>query len=145
MLLIWWGYDGHWHIWTIDPGEARPCRSLAGLVIRISLPGRPMGGISTTRRLLTAARIVTSGACPAAEARLEQVTRTGSGAKAYEWGGTYLVYQRQNGDSPLLLLPLKGGPTRELSPCAAAPSSFNVGPQGVYYVGCEQSTIRSVH
>jgi len=40
---------------------------------------------------------------------------------------------------------LNGGAPRQLAPCAAAPSSFNVGPLGVYYIGCEQSTARSVH
>jgi Tol biopolymer transport system component/DNA-binding winged helix-turn-helix (wHTH) protein len=140
------GDDGHWHIWTIDPRGGTALQVTRGNgdqnIPAWSADSRQIyfsasadGGIH--RDIW---RVSSSGGEP------EQVTNTGSGAKAYEWGrGKYLVYQRHDGDSPVLLLPLSGGSPRQLAPCAAAPSSFNVGQKGIYYVGCERSTVRSVH
>jgi Tol biopolymer transport system component/DNA-binding winged helix-turn-helix (wHTH) protein len=140
------GDDGHWHIWTIDPRGGSPLQ-----VTRAKGDQNIPAWSADGRRIYFSAtidggahreiwRVSKSGGPP------EQVTRGGSGSKAYEGGrGTYLVYQQNDGDSPVLLLPLNGGAPRQLAPCAAAPSSFNVGPLGIYYIGCEQSTARSVH
>jgi hypothetical protein len=58
--------------------------------------------------------------------------------------GKDLLYKRDFADSPLLALPLAGGPTRQLLPCVAD-VNFAVGPAGTYYAACGRGPARSIH
>ena len=57
--------------------------------------------------------------------------------------GKDLIYKRDFADSPLLALPLAGGPTRQLLPCVSD-VNFAVGPAGIYYAACGRWP-RAVH
>jgi Tol biopolymer transport system component len=54
-------------------------------------------------------------------------------AEAFD--GRTLYYKQADGDAPLVARPLDGGPERVAVDCVAA-RGFDVGPDGVYYVGC---------
>ena len=58
--------------------------------------------------------------------------------------GKDLIYKRDVADSPLLALPLAGGPTRQLLPCVSG-VNFAVGPAGTYYAACGRGPARSIH
>jgi Tol biopolymer transport system component/DNA-binding winged helix-turn-helix (wHTH) protein len=83
---------------------------------------------------------------PATGGPAEQVTRTGTGFLAYETAdGASLLYQLKYGDSPLLVMPLKGaGPPRRLVECVRHASFMPVGTT-IVYVGCEPRTTPSLH
>ena len=78
---------------------------------------------------------------PATGGPAEQLTRTGSGFLAYETAdGASLLYQPTVGDSPLLVMPLKGGGSpRRLVECVRAASFIPVGTT-VIYVACDAGT-----
>ena len=55
---------------------------------------------------------------PAAGGPVERVTREGSASFAVEsMDGKDLIHKRNDEDSPLLALPIGGGPVRQLLPC----------------------------
>ena len=54
------------------------------------------------------------------------------------------MYQRDNGNSPLLLLPLGGGAAKQIVACAED-AGFAARKDVVYYVGCEASDSPSIH
>jgi Tol biopolymer transport system component/DNA-binding winged helix-turn-helix (wHTH) protein len=83
---------------------------------------------------------------PATGGPAEQVTRTGTGFLAYETAdGASLLYQLKYGDSPLLVMPLKGaGPPRRLVDCVRHASFIPVGTT-IVYAGCEPRTTPSLH
>jgi eukaryotic-like serine/threonine-protein kinase len=83
---------------------------------------------------------------PAAGGRAEQLTRTGTGYLAIETAdGAGLLYQPKYGDSPLLVMPLKGaGPPRRLIECVRHASFIPVGTT-IVYAGCEPGTSPSLH
>ena len=65
-----------------------------------------------------------------------RVTQGGSGRLGLESAdGKSILYQPRMSDSPLLMVPLSGGPARQLVNCVNG-GSFTVGTQGVYYVEC---------
>jgi hypothetical protein len=73
------------------------------------------------------------------------VTRDGSTFFAVEsMDGRDLVYKRNMGDSPLLALPLAGGPARQLLPCVTL-VNFAVAPAGIYYAACGPGPEHSIH
>ena len=75
----------------------------------------------------------------------ERVTRDGSAFSALQsMDGKDLIYKREFGDSPLLSLPLAGGPVRQLLPCVSA-VNFAVGQAGIYYAACGSGEERSIH
>ena len=81
----------------------------------------------------------------AAGGRSQQVTRGGSGDFACESADRRsLLYQPKNADSPLLALPLDGGPARQLVACVK-PTAFAASPHGVYYVACDPSPDPALH
>ena len=68
------------------------------------------------------------------------MTSDGTGRFASETAdGTRLVYQAADEDSALMMVPVVGGSSRQLIPCARN-AAFGVGAQGVYYVPCESGT-----
>ena len=83
---------------------------------------------------------------PAAGGQAEQLTRTGSGFLGYEIAdGASLLYQPKVGESPLMVMPLKGtGPPRRLVECVRHASFIPVGTT-VFYEGCEPGTTPSLH
>jgi Tol biopolymer transport system component len=75
----------------------------------------------------------------------ERLVRGTSGPFACDTpDGRTLLFQLKDSDSPLMAMPLKGGTARQLVACVRN-SAFGVGPQGVYYVPCDQSPNPSVH
>jgi len=82
---------------------------------------------------------------------LTRVTHGGSGIIAREtFDGRALVYQSALSDSPLMLLPLTGEPSRQLAACVRyegyiAGKSLAVGAGGIYYGPCGSGPERSIH
>jgi dipeptidyl aminopeptidase/acylaminoacyl peptidase len=75
----------------------------------------------------------------------EQMTRTGSGFLGIESAdGTGLLYQPTNADSPLHLLPINGGPSRQLVDCVRSSAFATAGPT-VVYVACEPGSKPTLH
>ena len=73
------------------------------------------------------------------------MTRGGSGKFACESAdGKHLMYQPTDADSPLLAMPVSGGPARQLVACAKA-TAFGVARHGVYYVACDSSADPALH
>ena len=68
----------------------------------------------------------------------------GGGSYAYESadGKTLFFARTDNADSPLLALPLAGGPERKVLDCVPG-KGFAVGPGGIYHLGCT-ADLRSV-
>jgi Tol biopolymer transport system component len=85
-------------------------------------------------------RVRTTGGEP------EQVTRGGSGFVAYEsFDGNGLIYQSNNGDSPLLLRSLTGGaPPRTLVECVRS-AAFATAGREVFYVPCSPGSNPPLH
>ena len=106
--------------------------------------GRETGAEYTSRSTRRAR--TTRGACPpTADASAERVTHGGSAFFAIESiDGKDLIYKRDVAESPLLALPLAGGPTRQLLPCVSD-VNFAVGPAGTYYAACGRGPARSIH
>ena len=70
-------------------------------------------------------------------ARLEQVTKNGSGLSSAESAdGTGVLYPASNSDSPLLFQLHAGGAARKILPCVAGGSTVSAGPGGLYYLPC---------
>jgi Tol biopolymer transport system component/DNA-binding winged helix-turn-helix (wHTH) protein len=137
------GKNGHWDVWlmesdggsprqlTADPGdENMPTWSRDGRWIYFS---SDRGG------RLDIWRTAVSGG-PS-----ERVTSGGSGMIAYESpDGNAIVYQAADTDSPLLALPLAGGPARQLVRCVKA-QSFTLAASGIYYAPCDTGPEDFVH
>jgi len=128
------GEDGTLDIWTIEVDGGSPRRLTRGSGNESS-PSWSRDGrfvyfaVSPERGDPDVWRI------PAEGGMEERVTR-GGGASAYEsLDGQTLFFMRHFADSPLLALPLAGGPERQVAPCVNA---FNVGPGAVYYLGCRE-------
>jgi Tol biopolymer transport system component len=139
------GEDGHWDIWTIDaeggsprrltqgPGDANaPSWSRDGRSVYFA--SRREGGPPDVWRI------------PAAGGTEEHMTHGGGAIACESIDGQTLLFTRGRGssvnsvgseDSPLLALPLTGGPERQVVECVSA---FAVGPGGVYYLGCQSKT-----
>lgn len=126
--------DGHWDIWlmnrdggsqhqlTNDPGdENRPTWSRDGGWIYFSSDrsrGRDIWQV------------------PVSGGQVERVTKSGSGLIAFESAdGRAIMYQTSAGDSPLVMVPLTGGPVRQLVGCVKA-EAFAVGIAGIHYSPC---------
>jgi eukaryotic-like serine/threonine-protein kinase len=127
------GEDGHWDIWTIDADGGSPRRLTLGLgdenVPNWSRDGRsvyfasrPEGGPPDVWRI------------PAAGGMEERMTHGGGGVSYESIDGQTLFFKRHFLDSPVLALPLGGGPERQLVECV---SDFVVGSGGIYYSGCQ--------
>jgi Tol biopolymer transport system component/predicted Ser/Thr protein kinase len=128
--------DGRRDIWTIDvaggaphrltqdPGDERtPSFSRDGRWIYFH---SERGGTGEIWRV------------PATGGAKERVTRGGAGPGAIESAdGRLLIFTRGSEDSPLLALPLAGGPERTVAPCVGGSGgTFDVAASGVYYPDC---------
>ena len=88
---------------------------------------------------------------PAGGGPVARVTHGGSGVVAREvFDGSAIVYQTAEGDSPLVMLPLSGGPARQLAACVRyegyiAGKGLAVGAAGIYYGPCGSGPQRSIH
>jgi len=88
---------------------------------------------------------------PAGGGAFTRVTHGGSGVVAREtFDGRAIVYQRALGDSPLLMMPLTGGPAREIAGCVkgqgyVAGKALAVGAAGIYYAQCGSGPESSIH
>jgi eukaryotic-like serine/threonine-protein kinase len=131
--------DGrHFQIWIIDADGGDPRRlttNIADAVVPTwSRDGRWIyfsGDQGSGRDIWRA---------PASGGTAERLTRGATGPFACESAdGKYLLFQTREGDSPLMASPLAGGDARQLVPCVRN-SAFGAGPDGVYYVPCENGT-----
>ena len=136
-------FDGRVHIWAIDAEGGKPRRvtTHAGdqTVPTWSRDGEWIyfSGDPAPRREIW--RVRATGGQP------EQVTRTGSGLLGIEAAdGTALLYQPTNADSPLLLMPLAGGQSRQLVDCVRA-SAFATAGTTVVYVACSPGANPAIH
>jgi Tol biopolymer transport system component/DNA-binding winged helix-turn-helix (wHTH) protein len=81
---------------------------------------------------------------PAAGGPVERVTYEGSGLIAYEsTDGKAVLYQTSASDSPLVALPLTGGPARQLVTCVKS-NGFTIAAGGIYYSPCVPGTDASI-
>jgi len=128
------GEDGRWSIHTIDADGASSRRLTLG-------PGdqNEPSWSHDGRFIYFAAR--PAGAedfdvwrIPAAGGAEERITRNGGGTAFESIDGKTLFFMRRLSEpSPLLALPLAGGPEREVAKCVVG---FAVGPAGVYSLEC---------
>jgi serine/threonine protein kinase len=126
------GEDGHWDIWTIDADGGSPHRLTQGPGDEnvpswsrdgrfVYFASRPEGGPPDVWRI------------PEAGGAEERITQGGGAFASESIDGRTLLFTRTFASSPLLALPLAGGPERQLVDCVAG---FAVGQGGVYYRGC---------
>jgi eukaryotic-like serine/threonine-protein kinase len=129
------GEDGHWAIWTIDadggslvrltddPGDENlPSWSVDGRFVYFS-SDRGGAGPDVWR-------------VPAAGGAQERVTHAGGWAPLESADGKTLYFLRDAGESPLMAIPVGGGPERRVLDCVGAPAGFAVGAEGIYHLGC---------
>jgi Tol biopolymer transport system component len=126
--------DGKFDIWTIDADRGSPRR------LTLEPGNKQMPSWSRDGRWIyfQSDRV---GAwevwrIPATGGSEERVTH-GGGVNAYESAdGKTLFFTRSfNAGSPLLALPLAGGPERKVLECVP-PRGFAVGPNGIHHLGC---------
>ena len=127
--------DGHVHLWTIDTDGGTPRQLTTSKTSDQNIPVWSADGsyIFFTddrdghRNLW---RLRSSGGQP------ERVTTIGTGLAArVSADGQNVLYQREDGDLPLMLLPLNGGPPRELVPCVTL-GAFAERAGHLYYATC---------
>jgi len=126
--------DGKWDIWIIDadgvslrrftkdPGnEVRPSWSQDGRWIYFSADrGGPVHDVWRA---------------PAMGGPEERVSRGGGWNSQESTDGKTLFFLRKPGESPLMALPLAGGPERTVIDCVQW-RGLTVGPAGIYHLGC---------
>ena len=125
------GEDGHYGIWTIDVEGGSPRRLTQG-------PGDDnVPSWSRDGRYVYFARGADGPSdvwrAPAAGGEAERVTHGGGFFSFESVDGKTLFFMRRMHPSPLLALPLAGGPEREIAKCVWR---FAVGPAGLYSEEC---------
>jgi Tol biopolymer transport system component len=135
--------DGHLTVWTIDADGGAPRQITRGPgnenTPTWSRDGRWIYFTSEEGARRDIWRV------PAGGGARERVTRDGSSFFALEsLDGKDLIYTREFGNSPLLAMPLAGGPARQLLPCVSF-VNYAVGPAGIYYAACDPGLERSIH
>jgi dipeptidyl aminopeptidase/acylaminoacyl peptidase len=143
------GGDWHSHLWIVDADGGTPHQltTAAGgqYVPSWSRDGRWIyfsTGVQSSVRKGTRFDIWSVAATGGPSQRL---IVSGSGRFACESAdGKSLLYQPKDSNSPLLMMPLAGGPARQLVACVK-PTAFGAGPQGVYYVACDPSPDPALH
>ena len=133
--------DLHFHIWVVDADGGTPRRLTTQttddeIVPTWSHDGRWVyfsGGQGAARSIW---RVPATGGTP------ERVTRGFGGPFACESADSRsLLFQTNSGDSPLMIMPLAGGDTRQLAACVKG-GAFGAGVDGVYYVPCDPGVTR---
>jgi Tol biopolymer transport system component len=127
--------DGHWHIWRIDAngGMSQQLTTENGNqnVPSYSRDGKWIYFSATNGRERDIWRI------PATGGQRQRVTRGGSGYMGCEsFDGQGVLYKPREGDAPLLMVPLTGGPVRQVVPCVRGGRAFAPTRQGIYYIAC---------
>ena len=125
--------DGRWHIWTIDAAGGTP-RQVTRDAGDQNIPSWSRDGRWIYYSWAQGAerdiwRI------PAAGGARQRITSDGVGLVGLESAdGKSLLYLTRH-ESPLLAVPLTGGPPHQLLACVDG-TAFAVGPESVYYVAC---------
>jgi eukaryotic-like serine/threonine-protein kinase len=125
--------DGRWGIWTLD---------VAGGSLRRLTSAPDSNGPSWSHDgrfvYFSSNRTGTSNVwrVPAGGGPEERVTHTSGCFPQESTDGKTLFFRREVADSPLLAVPVAGGPERKVVDCAT--SGFTVGLAGVYHLGCAQ-------
>ena len=135
--------SGHWDVWLMDSDGGSPRQLTAGpadeQMPTWSRDGRWIYFSSDRGGRRDIWRTAVSGG-PG-----ERVTMSGSGYGGYESpDGKTIVYQAADTDSPLLTLPLAGGPARQLVGCVKG-QAFAMAVSGVYYAPCNIGPDSIVH
>jgi eukaryotic-like serine/threonine-protein kinase len=130
-----YGEDGQWHIWTID-ADGGALRRVTSYPADHNHPAWSQDGRFLYFSSLRTAPAQTVWRIPVAGGPEEQVARTGGGRSQESADGQTLYVQRATSEpSPLLAVPLAGGPERTAIDCVPR-YSFAVTAAGVYHVGC---------
>jgi eukaryotic-like serine/threonine-protein kinase len=135
--------DGHWHIWVIEAEGGAP-RRVTNAAGDQNMPWWSRDGAWI---YFTADDGHSSGVWRASVdgGRSERVTRGGSvGWTAESADGRSLLYKAKDGDSPLLIMPVNGGPARQLVACVVN-RGFAATAKGVYYVACDPNNSAPLH
>jgi Tol biopolymer transport system component len=135
--------DRQSHIWTVDV-EGGPPRQITKNAGNQNCPTWSRDGqavyyteVRGTNKGLW--RVAASGGTAV------RITRDAGGYLGIETvDGRSVLYQPTLGESPVMMMPLGGGPARQVVTCAQ-PTAFAVGAQGVYYVDCGSSDDLGVH
>jgi Tol biopolymer transport system component len=135
--------DYQWHIWSVDAegGTPRRLTTQAGNenVPTWSRDGRYIYFSADRGSGRDIWRVLASGGIP------ERLTRGVKGFFACESAdGKSLLFQPEDADTSLMVMPLSGGEVRELAKCVRN-SAFGVGRHGVYYVPCDPGSDPQVH
>jgi Tol biopolymer transport system component/DNA-binding winged helix-turn-helix (wHTH) protein len=135
--------DLYAHIWTIDTAGGPPHQITTGTGDQIaptwSADGQWIYFSAREGGEPNMWRVRSTGGRP------EQITSTGSGFLGFEtFDGAAVLYQPKHGDSPLLLMPLSGGPPRQVVDCARS-AAFATAGRAVFYVACEPGVNPSLH
>ena len=127
------GEDGHSDIWTIGVDGAG-LRRVTRDPSDESIPSWSRDG-SLVYFTSTRAGREEVWRAPAAGGAGERVTREGGCAASESLDGRLLYYVRTSANDALLVRPTAGGEERTIARCADL-TNYAVGPQGVFYVGC---------
>ncbi len=129
------GEDGVWHIWTID-ADGGALRRVTSHPANHNQPAWSHDGRYLYFFSNRTGTSQTTWRIPVAGGPEEQVASTGGGRSQESADGRTLYVQRAwAGSSPLLAVPLAGGPERTLIDCVGE-AGFAVSTAGVYHVGC---------
>ena len=128
------GENGHWDVWLMDSDGGSPRQLTADpgdeKMPTWSRDGRWIYFSSDRGGRLDIWRTAVAGG-PG-----ERVTMAAA-VRGYESpDGSAIVYQAADTDSPLLALPLAGGPARQLVECVKG-QAFAMAVSGVYYAQCD--------
>ena len=128
------GEDGRFSIHTIDVEGASSRRLTLGPGDQIEPSWSQDGRFVYFAARPAGAQDFDVWRIPAAGGAEERITRNGGGTAFESIDGKTLFFMRRNSEpSPLLALPLAGGPEREIAKCVVG---FAVGPAGLYSLEC---------
>jgi dipeptidyl aminopeptidase/acylaminoacyl peptidase len=122
--------DGRWHVWTIDPDGGAPRQVTRGLRNEHNTTWSRDGRTIYFSGAADLWRVPANGGTPVQVTHVDDEVWGGESAD-----GTSILYQSGTSDTKLLLLPMAGGPPRQVAKCVRR-TAFWVGAQGIYYVEC---------
>jgi serine/threonine protein kinase len=130
------GEDGHWDIWTID-ADGGSLRRLTKDPGDENLPSWSQDGRWIYFSSDRGGTVPDIWRAPAMGGPEERLSRGGGWAPYESTDGKMLFFLRDAGHSPLMALPLAGGPERKVIDCVHGGWGFAVGRAGVYHLGCK--------